>query len=65
MALATYECPLGEGYLIVDEDYVHLKPYVITYAQKALQDNGQLKILLLDGDCEFQRAAVAQGLHPT
>jgi len=65
IALATYECPLGEGYLIVDEDYGHLKPEIIAYAQKALHDNGKLKILLPDGDYEFQRAAMAQGFRPT
>ena len=65
VALATYECPLGEGYLIVDEKYGHLKPDLITYAQKNLHNDGKVKILLPDGDYEFQRSAVKQGLRPT
>jgi len=66
VALAAYECPLGEGYLIVDVEYRHLKPEVIEYASKALRDdNGRLQILLLDGDLEFQRAAVSKGFRPT
>jgi len=66
VALATYECPLGEAFLIVNEAYALLKPEVIAYAKKALCDeNGKLRMLLKDGDYEFARAARAQGLRPT
>ena len=65
VALATYECPLGEGYLIIDEEYCWLKPDVFSYAQENLHDNGKLKILLPDGDYDFQRIAVAKGFRPT
>jgi GNAT superfamily N-acetyltransferase len=65
VALATYECPLGEGYLIVDEKYGNLKPDLIAYAQKNLHDNGKLQILLPDGDYDFARVAAEQGFRPT
>lgn len=65
VAIATYECPIGEGFLIVDEDYAQLKPDMVDYAKKFLQDNGKIQLLLPDGDQEFQRAAVAQGFRPT
>jgi len=65
VALAAYESSLGEGFLVVDEAHGHLKPEVIAYAGESLSDDGNLKILLPDGDYEFQRAAVSQGFQPT
>ena len=65
VAVATYECPLDEGYLMVDESYAQLKPEIVAYAKKALHDNGSLRLILPDGDYEFQRAALEQGFRPT
>jgi len=38
VALATYECPLGEGFLCVDEAYAYLKPELVVYAKENLHD---------------------------
>ena len=65
VALATYECPRGEAYFIVDEAYGYLKPDLIDYAMQSLHNNGKVMILLPDGDYEFQRAAVRRGFQPT
>ena len=65
VALATYECPLGEAFLIVDEAYSYLKSELVTYAKKALHNNGKLKLLISDIDSELQRAAIKQGFRPT
>jgi len=65
VALATYECPLGEGFLCVDEAYAYLKPELITYAKENLHDNGKLILSLPDGDNEILRFAIAQGFRPT
>ena len=65
VAIATYEQKLGEGFLIVDEEYNYLKPDVIAYAKKALHDNGSLRISLPDGDNDFSREALVQGFRPT
>jgi len=65
VALATYECPLGEGFLCVDENYAYLKPTLVAYAKENLHNNGKLVISLPDGDAEFMRAAMAQGFLPT
>ena len=65
VAVATYECPLGEAYLMVDEAYPHLKPEMIAYAKKALHDNGNIRLILSDNDHDFQRSAQAQGFRPT
>jgi len=65
VAIATYECPLGEAFLCVDEAYAHLKPELIAYAKENLHDNGKLILSLPDGDYEFIRSAMTQGFRPT
>ena len=65
VAIATYECPLGEGFLCVDEDYAYLKPELIAYAKDNLHANGKLTLSLPDGDYDFMRAAMKQGFRPT
>ena len=65
VAIATYEHKLGEGFLMVDEAYTHLKSDVVAYAKKALCDDGNLRLILLDGDYDFVRAAMSQGFKPT
>ena len=65
IALATYESTLGEGFLCLDEAYGCLKPELIDYAKESLHDNGKLRLVLPDGDYEFQRAAIAQGFRST
>jgi len=65
IALATYELHLGRGYLIVDENYAHLKAEMIDYAQNALHDNGKIKLYLPNGDEGFQREALTRGWRPS
>ena len=65
VAVAAYEHKLGEGFLMVDESYAHLKSEVIAYAKKALSDNGNLRLILPDGDYNYARVAMAQGFCPT
>ena len=65
IAIAIYEGRLGEGLLIVDEAYAQLKPEMVAYAKKALHNDGKLRLLLPDGDFEFQRTSIAQGFRPT
>ncbi|MCL2362335.1 MAG: GNAT family N-acetyltransferase [Defluviitaleaceae bacterium] len=65
VAVALYECPLGEGFLIVDEEYSHLKTEVVVYAKDALIKDGKLRLSLPDGDLEYTRAARSAGFRPT
>jgi GNAT superfamily N-acetyltransferase len=64
VAIATYECLLGDVLLITDENYAHLKTELIAYAKSNLHDNGKLKILLPDDDNEMQRTAIGKGFRP-
>lgn len=65
VGLVTYENNLGEAYFCLEEGYNHLKPQLIEYALQNLSLNGEIKILLTDGDLEYQQAAVQKGFIPT
>jgi len=65
VAVVMYECPLGEGFLIVDEKYSQLKPEVVAYAKNTLKKDGKLRLSLPDGDLEYARAARDAGFRPT
>jgi len=65
VAIATYECGFGEGFLFVDEPYAHLKAELVEYAKEHLHNNGKLKILIPDGDYEFAHVAIKEGFRPT
>jgi len=66
VAIATYECPLGEGFLIVDEAHAYLKPEMVAYAKENLCDkDGKLKILIKESDYEMAKTAKAHNFRPT
>ena len=65
VGLATYESNIGEAYFCLDENYNHLKPQMIDYAIKNLDNNGELKIILPDGDFDYQRIAIQKNFIPT
>jgi len=65
VAIAIYEMPLGDGLIIIDEEYRNLIPDTIDYAKKFLHNDGKLRILIADGDYEFARSAIKQGFRPT
>lgn len=65
VGLATYEGDLGEAFFCVDEQYGHLKPQLIDYALQNLSKNGEVGVVLPDGDLEYQRAAVNKGFIAT
>jgi len=65
VAVAMYECPLGEAYFIVDEAYPQLKAEAIAYAKSALHKDGALSIIIPDGDYQYAQAAKALGFRPT
>jgi predicted N-acetyltransferase YhbS len=65
VGLATYEEDLGEAYFCLDEKYNHLKSQLIDYALSHLILDNEIKIILPDGDLDYQRAAVQKGFIPT
>jgi len=66
VAIATYECLLGEGFLIVDEAHAYLKPEMVAYAKENLCDkDGKLKISIKENDYELAKAAKTQEFRPT
>lgn len=70
VGLATYESDIGKIYFCLDREYARrehrsLKEELIGYAMENLSRGGELKILLPDGDLEFQQAAVRKGFTAT
>ncbi|MDR0293645.1 MAG: GNAT family N-acetyltransferase [Oscillospiraceae bacterium] len=65
VGLATYEGDIGEAYFCADPKYDGLKAQMIRYAVENLSADGNIKILLPDGDLEYQQAAVSLGFVPT
>lgn len=65
VAFCCCESTLGDWCFCVDEDYSHLKPEIISYVKRAFPKGSQLRLLLPDGERQWQQAAVAQGFHPT
>lgn len=62
---AIYESDIGEVYFCLDGKHRHLKEMLLGYAVENMQREGKLKILLPDGDLEFQQAAVQMGFCAT
>lgn len=65
VGLALYESDIGEVYFCLDERYGSLKETLLVYAVENMQKEGKLKVLLRDGDLEFQQAAVQMGFQAT
>lgn len=65
VAIAVYESDIGESYFCFDPAYGHLKAPMMDYAMEHLHCEGKLKLLLPDGDLEFQQAAARRGFFPT
>jgi len=65
VAIAAYECPPDEGFLIADASHGHLKNDMVAYAKEHLHTNGRPRLLIPDADETLQRAAVSHGFRPT
>ena len=65
VALATYECGLGNAWLIMDPAYQYLKKDMLMYAMENLHQEGKLKVLIDDRDGELQEIASQEGFRPT
>ena len=65
VGLVTYENDIGQAYFCVDEKYAYLKPQMINYAIENLSANGEIRIILPDGDLGYQQAALSLGFIPT
>lgn len=65
IGLVTYEGNIDEAYFCLDKNYAHLKPQLIDYANHNFGLNGELKIVLPDGDLEYQKAAIQKGFCAT
>jgi len=65
VAAATYDCQLGDAYLLVHEGYRHLGEDMLLYAKSALANDGKFRVVILDGDLEMQDTAYRNGFIAT
>jgi ribosomal protein S18 acetylase RimI-like enzyme len=61
VALATFDCELGQSYIYTLDSYKHLKPEMLTYAQQHLCTKEKFEVLILDSDYEFQNSVATAG----
>ena len=65
MELATYESDVGEAFFCLDSAYGFLKEAMIDYALEHLARDGSLRLLLPDGDLDFEQTALGKGFTAT
>lgn len=65
VAMAVYDCLLGDAYFCVAEANRTLKREMLSYAEKNLHKNGEFNALIPDYDGEFQDIAAGFGYIPT
>lgn len=65
VAAATYDCILGQAYLLMEKAYRHLGEEMLLYAKGAFAKDGNFRVLILDGDSAMQDIAVRNGFFPT
>ena len=65
VAAATYDCALGSAYLLTDSEHHHLYEEMLVHAEKALAKDGDFRVLIKEGDENFQNIAATHGFFPT
>jgi GNAT superfamily N-acetyltransferase len=65
VAIATYDTSLGKAYLLVFDEYKYLKGEMLEHARRNLSKQGSFKVLVLDGDIEFQNIVMDNNFYPT
>lgn len=65
VAVATYDCSLGQVWLLALDDFKYLRGEMLVYARQNLTKDDLFKVLIADGDLEMQNIAVTQGYRPT
>lgn len=65
VAVATYDCSLGNAYLLVKNGYEFLYEDMFLYAKYALQEDGKTSILIADGNLLLQGIATRYGYVAT
>ncbi len=65
VAVATYDTNFGSVYLLTLKGYEKLKPEMLLYAKENMAKDGQIRIMIFDGDLELQNIAAQNGFFPT
>ena len=65
IGLATYDCQLGNAYLLCLPGFEKMKEDMLIYAAEHLSKDGNFSVLILDGDTQMQNIAAKHGYFPT
>ena len=65
VAITTYDTKFGSVYLLTLKGYEKLKPEMFFYAKENMVKNGNLRIMILDDDLEFQNIVAQNNFFPT
>lgn len=65
VGLATYDCNLGQCYLMTHAGSTHLKEAMLLYAKENLRAEGLFRVVVQDGDLHMQTIAAKHGFRPT
>lgn len=65
VAVAAFDCQVGETFLVTLNGYEHLKQEMVVYAQKELNINENFCLVIPDTDTYFQRIAAQNGFVAT
>jgi GNAT superfamily N-acetyltransferase len=65
VALATYDCCLGNAYLLVLPGFEHLQEEMLAHAAVHLAKGGRLRVLIHESDLHLQAIASRAGYFPT
>ena len=65
VALATFDCGLGEAWLLADGAHGGLLEEMLPYAREAFARDGRFRLSVPDGDDALQGVAARNGFFPT
>lgn len=65
VGLATYDCQLGNAYLLTFYGYENIKEDMLIYAADHLPKDDKFNVLICDGDLPMQNIASRHGYFPT
>ena len=65
IGLVTYDCKLGEAWLLTKEGYEEVKQEMLIFAKENMAKDGNFRVLVLDGDLKMQNIAFQNGFFPT
>lgn len=65
IGIVTFDCKLGESWLLTKKGYDEYKQEMLIFAKENFTKDGNFRVLILDGDLTMQNIAFQNGFFPT